>query len=100
MLSNPRWGASAIRDPFPVSVPGLMRELELTDAPPIPNESLTVLIQHVEQNYRGDHPLFRGPPSGEQLFPPIGRESFVPRKGFTQSDRHDNHFCQHTFGSF
>ena len=55
---------------------------------PIPIESLSAFIEYVERNHPGDYPLFRGQPKGRKLLPPIGRASFVPRKGLAESERH------------
>lgn len=55
---------------------------------PIPIESITDFIKYVESTYHNDYTLFRGQPKDRELLPPIGRDSFVPRKTLADTERH------------
>lgn len=54
---------------------------------PVSIESITGFVEYVEEHYPDDYTLFRGQPKAKQLLPPIGRDSFVPRKNLTESER-------------
>jgi hypothetical protein len=55
---------------------------------PISIESIAGFIEYVEQHFPDDYALFRGQPKAKQLLPPIGRNTFVPRKNLAESERH------------
>jgi hypothetical protein len=54
---------------------------------PIPIDSITAFVEYIEEHCPGDYALFRGQPKNENLLPPIGRDTFKPRRDLAESER-------------